>query len=135
MPADRCQDQKNRKTEMYPVVDAFAAFLLWTPPEDRTGHVFNVYGTKGVVWASRVDTVSDWLAAIGEKAGVKVDQKQDGSPVFASAHDLGREFGDRWAKIVPPMILRDLMRHASVVTTKKYYVGINAKKTLATRKR
>ena len=29
-----------------------------------------------------------------------------------------------------PMVLRDLMRHASVVTTEKYYVGINAKKML-----
>ncbi len=28
------------------------------------------------------------------------------------------------------MILKDLMRHASVETTEKYYVGINAKKTL-----
>ena len=28
------------------------------------------------------------------------------------------------------MVLRDLMRHAFVVTTEKYYGGINAKKTL-----
>jgi hypothetical protein len=35
----------------------------------------------------------------------------------------------RWAQIVPPMILRDLMRHRSVETTEKYYVGINAKRT------
>ena len=28
------------------------------------------------------------------------------------------------------MVLRDLMRHASVETTEKYYVGVNAKKTL-----
>ena len=28
------------------------------------------------------------------------------------------------------MVLRDLMRHAFVVTTEKYCVGINAKKTL-----
>ena len=51
-------------------------------------------------------------------------------PVYASAHDLRRSFGDRWARIVEPMVLRDLMRHASVVTTEQYYVGINAKKTL-----
>jgi len=72
---------------------------------------------------------------------VKVDQrnarnkktkKLEPRPVFASAHDLRRAFGERWAHLVPSMILRDLMRHASVVTTEKYYVGINAKKTLAT---
>ncbi len=68
--------------------------------------------------------------AIGEKAGVKVDQKQDGTPVFASAHDLRRAFGDRWAKIVPPMILKDLMRHASVTTTEQHYVSVNAKSTM-----
>ncbi|MEO2034915.1 MAG: hypothetical protein ABGZ35_22775 [Planctomycetaceae bacterium] len=28
------------------------------------------------------------------------------------------------------MVLRDLTRHVSVITTEKYYVGINAKKTL-----
>jgi hypothetical protein len=38
----------------------------------------------------------------------------------------------RWkqSRMVPPMILRDLMRHASVETTKKYYIGVNAKKTV-----
>ena len=131
------EDQKNRETVLYPVVDEFAEFLLRTPPEDRTGHVFNVCGPKGVI-SRRVDTVSDWLVAIGERAGVKVDQKtdkdEDGKPimkpVFASAHDLRRAFGQRWSQIVPPMILRDLMRHASVDTTEKFYVGINAKKTV-----
>ncbi|MCP4786643.1 MAG: site-specific integrase [Fuerstiella sp.] len=61
---------------------------------------------------------------------MKVDQKQDGSPVFASANDLRRAFGDRWAKIVPPMILKDLMRHASVTTTEQYCVSVNAKSTM-----
>ena len=51
-------------------------------------------------------------------------------PVYASAHDLRRSFGNRWSRIVEPTVLRDLMRHASVVTTEKYYGGINAKKTL-----
>ena len=100
------EDQKNRDTETYPVVDAFAEFLLQRPPEARTAYVFNVDGPNGIV-SRRVDTVSDWLVAIGENAGLKVDQKRDGSPVFASAHDLRRAFGDRWAKIAPPMILKN----------------------------
>lgn len=52
-------------------------------------------------------------------------------PSFASAHDLRQAFGPKWSQIVPPMILRDLMRHSSVETTEKYYVGLNAKKTMA----
>ena len=65
---------------------------------------------------------------MGERATVKVDEKK-GKPVFASAHDLRRSFGFRWSRKVSPMDLKDLMRHASVTTTEKYYVGINAEDT------
>lgn len=128
-------DQKNGVSQMYPVVDEFAKFLLMTPPEHRTGHVFNPCGRLGIV-SRRVDTVSDWIVQIGCKAGVKVDVKtskakrDSDKTIFASAHDLRRSFGARWAMIVEPMVLRDLMRHGSVQTTEKYYVGINAKRTL-----
>lgn len=132
------EDQKNRETELYPVVDEFAAFLLKTPQDDRQGFVFNVCGPKGIV-SRRVDTVSDWIVKIGEAAGVKVDIKKkrvDGRlqdvVSWASAHDLRRSFGNRWAQVFPPMVLRDLMRHASVETTEKFYVGINARKTIET---
>ena len=46
--------------------------------------------------------------------------------VYASAHDFRRAFGHRWARRVMPMVLKDLMRHASVTTTEKYYVNIQA---------
>lgn len=128
------EDQKNREAQLYPVVDEFSQFLLQTPPEARQGYIFNPQRARGIV-SHRVDTVSDWLVVIGEKANVKVDmRKHRGTgemvPSFASAHDLRRAFGQRWSQIVPPMILRDLMRHSSVETTEKYYVGINAKKTM-----
>jgi integrase len=41
----------------------------------------------------------------------------------------GWAFGERWAKRVMPMVLKDLMRHESVTTTEKYYVGVNAQET------
>ena len=63
-------------------------------------------------------------------AGVKVDDK-DGTEKFASAHDIRRAFGTRWAKVVPPGLLKELMRHASVTTTEKYYVGIQSDETSA----
>lgn len=135
-------DQKNRETVLYPVVDDFAEFLLQTPPEQRTGFVFNPQRGRGKV-SRRVDTVSGWIVCVGEKARVKVDMRKSRKrnrnpgdpeevPVWGSAHDMRRAFGYRWAQIAPPMILRDLMRHSSVETTEKYYVGINARKTIET---
>ena len=59
---------------------------------------------------------------------MKVDQK-DGEPVYASAHDLRRAFGDRWSRIVEPMELKELMRHASVSTTEQFYLSKRAKRT------
>ena len=50
---------------------------------------------------------------------------------FASAHDLRRSFGARWAPRVMPATLRELMRHDSIETTMRYYVGANAKSTAA----
>ena len=45
---------------------------------------------------------------------------------FASAHDLRRAFGFRWALKVMPAVLQSLMRHEDVQTTMKYYVGQDA---------
>ena len=46
-----------------------------------------------------------------------------------STHDLRRAFGLRWARRVMPMVLKELMRHKTVLTTEKYYVGIQAQET------
>ncbi len=48
---------------------------------------------------------------------------------FASAHDLRRSFGQRWAARVMPQILMQLMRHEDMSTTMKYYVGKEAEAT------
>jgi integrase len=75
---------------------------------------------------------------VGKAAKVKVDDKsvkdkKNGkakrTSVWASAHDLRRSFGFRWARKVMPMVLKELMRHESVATTEKFYVGINAQQT------
>ena len=121
-------NQKNGESIVYPLVDDFADFLMETPQDQREGFVFNPQRKEAV--SRRVDTVSNWLVDIGKLAGVKVDDR-DGVEKFASAHDLRRAFGTRWAKIVPPAILRQLMRHANIETTMAYYVNITAKDTLA----
>ena len=43
----------------------------------------------------------------------------------ASAHDLRRTFGSRWARRVMPAILQKLMRHANVQTTMQFYVDLD----------
>jgi integrase len=122
------ENQKNRKTQVYPLVDEFGDFLLETPEDERIGFVFNPMGVNGRV-SRRIDTVSNWIVEIGKQAKIKVDEK-GGSEKFASAHDLRRAFGTRWAKIVPPSLLQQLMRHSSIETTMSYYVSISARDTM-----
>jgi integrase len=122
-------NQKNRQALTYPVVDDFAEFLLQTPEDEREGFVFNAMGANGKV-SRRVDTVSTWIVDIGKVANVKVDEK-NGSEKYASAHDIRRAFGTRWAKIVPASLLQQLMRHSSIETTMSFYVNITAKDTMS----
>ncbi len=70
------------------------------------------------------------VSEIGEAATVKVSE--DGGKVkFASAPDLRRSFGERWASRVMPNVLQELMRHDNIQTTMRYYVGQNAQRTSA----
>ncbi len=74
--------------------------------------------------AATGSTTSDQLVA--RRNRVIVDQAKD-KP--ATAHDLRRSFGQRWAALVMPQVLMELMRHESIDTTLKYYVGRNAQRT------
>ena len=49
-----------------------------------------------------------------------------GQGKHASAHDLRRSFGTRWARRLKPATLQLLMRHRSIETTMKYYVDLDA---------
>jgi hypothetical protein len=104
----------------------FAEMLLTIPREERDGRVFGLNYT-------RKDGVSKVVSDIGAKAGVKVDSKRTADPEtpkvkYASAHDLRRSFGERWAMRpdIMPQVLMQLMRHESIETTMRYYVGKNA---------
>jgi len=122
------EDEKGGKDRVYPMTPDFAEFLQAVPEESRQGFVFNPHLAKGV--CRRIDSVSKAVCRIGERAGVKVDEK-GGKAVYASAHDLRRAFGARWSRKVNSMVLKELMRHASVTTTEKYYVGIQSDETSA----
>ena len=76
---------------------------------------------------------SELVSAIGKAAGVKVHtDPRTGRLKYASAHDLRRSFGERWSSRVMPQVLMELMRHESIETTLKFYVGRNAEKTAET---
>jgi hypothetical protein len=72
--------------------------------------------------------VSKIMSKIGKAAGVKVytNPKDSAKVKFASAHDLRRAFGARWAARVMPAQLMELMRHESIETTLRSYVGTDA---------
>lgn len=120
--------EKGGQDRVYPVTPDFAELLRSVPDRQRQGFVFNPILHRGQ--SRRLNSVSDLIRKLGETAQVKVDQKGE-QPIWASAHDLRRAFGARWARRVSSMVLKDLMRHASVSTTEKYYVGINAAETAA----
>ena len=63
---------------------------------------------------------------------VRVDPSNPKRVKYASAHDLRRSFGDRWAKRVMPAELKEMMRHESIETTLRYYVSSNAERTAET---
>lgn len=110
---------KNRKTQRFPIAPEFHEMLRAVPESKRHGFVFNptLRGRR-----VKVDRMIRILSAIGEKAGIVVGRDVEEEPVYASAHDLRRAFGTRWAKRVMPNVLKVLMRHASISTTMTFYV-------------
>lgn len=130
--------EKGNKDRLLPITPEFAEFLLATPEEGRHGRVFRLPGSKGTGTAPRPRWVSLIVSRIGKAANVKVDEKsrtdrKTGETIaevkYASAHDLRRSFGERWAVRVMPQVLKELMRHESIETTMRFYVGRNAHTT------
>ena len=126
--------EKGHADRLLPIAPEFAVFLLETPEADRTGPVFNLSKLNGRSVKPRKDLVGRTVSSIGSKAGVVVwtNPTNPANKKFASAHDLRRAFGTRWADRVMPAVLQDLMRHESIETTLRYYVGQNAERTAET---
>lgn len=120
--------EKGNQDRLLPVAPEFAEMLLSVPENKRTGFVFNPKPTRGAGTRLTMLTVSKRISEIGQKAGIKVSET-GGKVKFASAHDLRRSFGARWSVRVSSQVLMELMRHESIETTLKYYVGQNAQAT------
>jgi len=123
IPADL---EKGNKERLLPMAPEFAELLNGVPEAERSGPVFNLERADGKPGRPAVDRVSKIVSSIGEKAKVRVDVKKT-----ASAHDLRRAFGERWAARLMPAQLMELMRHETIETTLSYYVGRNAERTAA----
>jgi integrase len=107
--------EKGKKDRLLPITPDFAELLYAVPEEDRHGLVFGI--------TTSIKRVSRYISAIGERAGVVVS-KAEGK--FASAHDLRRSFGTRWAMRVKPATLKLMMRHKTIETTMDYYVDLDS---------
>lgn len=123
----RAEAEKGNKDRLLPIVPEFAEFLQRVPKEERIGPVFNPLPERSNGKRMTSLAVSKKVAEIGKKAHVVVGENK-----FASAHDLRRSFGERWSLDVMPQTLMQLMRHESMETTLKFYVGRNAEKVADT---
>lgn len=134
--------EKGNRDRLLPMAPEFAEFLLTTPKAKRHGPVFmpkafnDGKGKPGrKVARVGVDRACHIVSMIGKAAGIKVLSKTVGDVEqvkFATAHDLRRSFGERWATRVMPTVLMELMRHESIETTLRFYVGQNAQNTAKT---
>ena len=118
--------EKGHKERLLPMAPEFARLLETVPERGRTGPVFKLNRMDGKPGQANKDRVSKIITKIGMRAKVRVDTKKT-----ASAHDLRRAFGERWAAKLMPAQLMELMRHESIDTTLSYYVGRNAERTAA----
>lgn len=113
--------EKGKQDRLLPLTEDFGRWLLRTPPKARRGFVFNPgklrhRQTRNPEHASRV------ITEIGAAAKIVVNSRGK----TASAHDLRRSFGLRWAQRMFPADLQHLMRHANISTTMTYYVTVSA---------
>jgi len=117
--------EKGHQNRLHPITPEFAMLLSKTPKDKRSGAVFDPLGYRGT--RPRADWVSKVVAAIGKKAGVVVNVHAHGQKIkYSTVHDLRRSFGERWAGRLLPQQLKELMRHESIETTLRYYVGSDA---------
>lgn len=114
------EGHKGRRDVAIPLTPDFVEFLRETPAEQRHGRLFSLKHPRRRVTPRYAGVV---VSEIGEKAEIRVNQ-EGRAEKFASAHDLRRTFGTRWALKVRPMTLQAMMRHRSIETTLKFYVDL-----------
>lgn len=111
--------QKSRRQQTLPLPPEFAKILREVPGKLRKGRVFRFLSERGnPIGQAQAERV---IAKFGREAKIKVSKSKT-----ATAHDLRRSFGSRWALKVMPQVLQQLMRHADIQTTMRFYVDLKA---------
>lgn len=124
--------EKGRQDRIVPIMPDFAALLRQTPEDQRTGFVFVIKAERKRKVADpnprNMQYVSAKISKFGQRAGIIVGRYvASGKTKYASAHDLRRSFGKRWAGMVRNAFdLKTLMRHESIQTTEVYYAHEDA---------
>jgi len=100
----RAEAEKGHRDRYLPMTPDFAEWLLQTPESDSHDRVFKLVGLRSRIPLTprRVGRI---VSQLGKRARVTVNE--DGKP--ASAHDLRRSFGTRWAVRVKPATLQLLI--------------------------
>jgi len=124
------ESEKGRKSRILAMTPDFAKFLERNRPKSQ-GFVFEPLGLKG----KESCRDGNWVLKIGSRIGraamilVKESDDEKHLDKYASIHDLRRAFRVRWSQRVMPQVLTELMRHDSIDTTLRFYVGANADRT------
>lgn len=108
----RGRSQKSGNDQLLPVAPELVDYLN-SQDLPKTGRLI-----RGVPRTSQA--LGKAVAALGKRSGIVVNG--DGKTV--TSHDLRRAFGTRWAKLLKPAELMQLMRHADIKTTMDFYVEI-----------
>lgn len=116
--------EKGNQDRVTPIAPEFEEMLRKV--KHKRGKVFNPVTKWTRAATPRIDTTGRIIAKIAKKANVIADVEKG---TCATAHDLRRSFGERWAQLILPQQLMELMRHTDIKTTLGYYVGKNAKTT------
>ena len=120
--------EKGGKDRLLPMAPQFANFIK--PYMQESWFVFCL----GRVLNGRKKNYQrnkDWISHVGSRIGKHADvlvSTGGFKQKFASCHDLRRSFGERWSQTVMPQTLMKLMRHESIDTTLRFYVGNDAEK-------
>ena len=120
--------EKGGKDRLLPMAPQFANFIK--PHWQESGFVF----CPGRVLNGRkkgYQRNKDWISQVGSRIGNQAEvlvSTSGSKQKFASFHDLRRSFGERWSQKVMPQVLMKLMRHESIDTTLRFYVGHDAEK-------
>lgn len=117
------RDQKSGKSQTMPITKDFGLWVL-RRRRDPSGFVFPIAKLR-YRDVRNVNATSKTISSIGQAAGIVVSEGTE-KKKYASAHDLRRSFGLRWSSRLMPAELKQLMRHADISTTMKYYAIADA---------